>query len=297
MDYTSQAWLINVMTYSEPEQSPLYHAENENRYNRQELIRHYEEAYGVRLVVIFDAIFSQSINFFEDLVFDSDTSKDMHILLTTPGGDGEEALRIVRSAQARCNELTVIVPDKAKSAGTILALGAHHILLGPTSDLGPVDPQLVLDPTSNQLISAKDIIAAVDAAEIAIQERPDTYPLHVSLLSNVSAIVVQQARSALARSSELVREALRSNPGRSKEEVEQLARALQEPLIDSSSSHGAVFGIEEALSAGLPIIKASDNSEQWDLLWRLWMKYFVQQMRIYEGAYASQIIGPWKNVN
>lgn len=71
-------------------------------------------------------------------------------------------MRLVRSAQARCRRLTVIVPDQAKSAATLLALGAHQILMGPTSDLGPVDPQFQLG--ENDLVSAKAIIAAVEKA-------------------------------------------------------------------------------------------------------------------------------------
>ena len=139
-------------------------------------------------------------------------------MLATPGGDGETAVRLVRSAQSRCRELTVIVPDQAKSAGTILVLGAHHILMGPTSDLGPIDPQFQISP-GPLLVSAKDIIAAVSAAEVAIQANPSTYPLHAALLADVTGLMVQQARSALARSEDIMREALASHPGRTKDEI------------------------------------------------------------------------------
>ena len=89
-------------------------------------------------------------------------------MLSTQGGDGETALR--RQAQSRCAELTVIVPDQAKSTGTLFVLGADHIYLGPTSDLGPVDPQLLLP--NGQLAAAKAIIAAGRRA-ISRQRRPD----------------------------------------------------------------------------------------------------------------------------
>lgn len=130
-------------------------------------------------------------------------------MLDSPGGDGETAVRLARSTQARCARFTVIVPDQAKSAATILALGAHEILMGPTSDLGPVDPQFQL-ADGRSLVAAKDIIAAVAAAEAAIATNPDTYPLHASLLSDVSGLMVQQARSTIDRSSDLVLEALKS---------------------------------------------------------------------------------------
>ncbi len=277
----------------EPTQSPLFHAEHAERYARQALIAQYEASFDCRLIVVFDALLDYSVNFLEDLLYDADPSVDMHVMLATPGGDGEAALRMVRSVQARCRELVVVVPDRAKSAGTIFALGAHRILMGPTSDLGPVDPQLVLDANANNLVPAKDVIAAVAAAEEAVQEKPATFPVHASLLANVNALQVQQARSALGRSGDLVKEALGSVAGRSADEVEALFDTLKRPLIDASLSHGAVFGPEDAKRAGLPVLVADPAGEQWRLIWRLWMKYFVRQQRIYEGTRASKTAGPW----
>ena len=164
-----------------PRQTPLFHASQSARYERQDLIRQYEERYSCRLIVLIDAIFPPSVTLFEDLIYDADPATDLHLLLYSPGGDGETAVRLVRAAQARCQEFTVIVPDVAKSAGTLLAMGAHHVLMAPISDLGPIDPQFLMN---DSLVAAKDIIAAVDDAAKKVQEAPDTYPLYASLLSN-----------------------------------------------------------------------------------------------------------------
>src|SRR5215469_115603 len=124
-----------------PPRSPLFYAQNALRYERQQLIRNYQDAYDCRLIVVVDQIFHYSVQLFEELLFNASPEQDLHLLLWSPGGDGEVAVRLVRSAQARCRALTVIVPDIAKSAATLLILGADRILMGPTSDLGPVDPQ------------------------------------------------------------------------------------------------------------------------------------------------------------
>jgi hypothetical protein len=271
-----------------PKQSPLFHAQHSERYHRQQLIGHYEEQFNCRLVVVVDAIFQPNITVFEEVIADADSSQDLHLLLDTPGGDGEAAIRLVRSAQARCREFTVIVPNQAKSAGTLLAMGAHHILMGPTSDLGPVDPQFE-SPNGQGLYSAKDLIAAVDHAEASIAENPDSYPLHVSLLADVNAVMVQQARSALERSSDLVREALESNPDRKAEDVDRIADGVKEKLIELPTEHGAVFDAEDAEQAGLPVIKANPASDQWKLIWMLWAKYFNLFSRVTEGRVASQV--------
>ena len=210
-------------------------------------------------------------------------------MLWSPGGDGETAIRLVRIAQARCKELTIVVPDQAKSAATLLAIGAHHIMMGPASDLGPVDPQFKLP--NGTLAAAKDIIGAVETATREVQQAPDTYPIHAALLSDVDALLVQQAKSALARTDDLVEEALKSCSGRTQQEVDDLKAQLQQPLIELPKSHAAVFGADDAAKAGLPIIKADPSGQQWQMIWRLWAKYFAMGTpRVYEGRIASHVI-------
>ena len=274
--------------------SPFYEASHAPRYQRQQLIRDYESEYDCRFVVLIDTLFPDSITLFEETLYDADPSQDLHIMLATPGGDSETAIRLVRQAQSRCRELTVIVPDQAKSAGTLLALGAHRILMGPTSDLGPVDPQFWLP--NGSLSPGKAIIAAVDEAERRIQENPDTYPLHASLLSDVSALVVQQARNALARASDQLKEALACQPNRSGDEVQALADKLESPLIGEPQSHSAIISTSTARDLGLPVEEADPAGDQWQSIWRLWAKYAALgalgpagSIRIYEGRTASHI--------
>lgn len=275
-----------------PTQSPLFYAEHSARYERQSMIQQYEARYDCKLIVVIDIIFGDNIPLLEELLFDADPDRDLHMLLQSPGGDGETAVRMVRSAQARCRELTVVIPDVAKSAGTILALGAHHILMGPTSDLGPVDPQFPIGEGDQQtLVAAKDIIAAVDNAQKAVAADPNTYPLHASLLSDVSALKVQQARSALARTGDLVEEALKSHPGRTDAQVKALKTKLKKPLIDLPKDHSAVVSASDAKRMGLPVTEVDPSSLQWQLLWRLYSKYLLLPAnRIYEADKASRIL-------
>ena len=56
----------------------------------------------------------------------------------------------------------MVVPDIAKSAATIFALGADQIVMGSPSDLGPIDPQVLVPDRG--YVSAKGVIAAVDDA-------------------------------------------------------------------------------------------------------------------------------------
>ena len=283
-----------------PSQSPLYHAQHSGRYERQALIRQYEESHEARLMVVVDIIGSSSITYLEELLFDySDSEGDLHLMLDTPGGDGEIAVRMARSMQARCENLTVIVPDRAKSAGTLLAMGAHKILMGPTSDLGPVDPQLQI-PDTHYWVAAKDLLAAVDSALEQVHNQPHSYPLLASLLGDVNFLMYQQAQSAIEHADDLIKSAiLSSHPDYEEKELEMLVEKLSNSFITAPKVHGAMFGVKEAAAAGLPVSLPS-SKEQWETIWRLWTKYFhrCQQRngltRIYENRTASQVVTvPW----
>ena len=246
---------------AQPVRSPLYEAQNAPRYERQRLIREYQEQYSCRFVVMIGSIFPDSITPFEEALYDADPEKDLHVMLATLGGDGETALRLVRQAQSRCKKLTVIVPDQAKSAGTLFALGADRVLMGPTSDLGPIDPQFQL--SNGSLVAGKTIIAAVEEAEKRIQNNPDTYPLHAVLLDDISAVLVQQAREAIARTGDQMKEALASVKRRTNDEVNDIAQKLRGALIDNAQSHRAIISTKEAVELGLPVAEVKASDSQW----------------------------------
>ena len=277
------------MSGPSPARSPLYEAYNAPRYERQKLIREYQNTYSCRLVVMADAIFPYNIAPFEETLYDADPTKDLHVMFFSQGGDGETALRLVRQAQSRCKELVVIVPDQAKSAGTLFALGADQIYMGPTSDLGPIDPQFQLSENSG-LVAGKTIIDAVEDAEKRIQKNPETYPLHASLLNDITAILVQQARDAIARTGDQLEEALACVSDRSEDTVASLANVLRGPFIDDPQSHRTVISAKAADKLGLPIKELGSGDFQWQLIWRMWTKYVaLDAARIYEGEVASII--------
>ncbi len=64
------------------------------------------------------------------------------IILDTPGGVVEVVERMVAVIRFIYQEVIVIVPDRAMSAGTILALSADKIMMDHFSCLGPIDPQI-----------------------------------------------------------------------------------------------------------------------------------------------------------
>jgi ClpP class serine protease len=68
----------------------------------------------------------------------------LDLILETPGGSGEVAEDLVKAMRNKYEDIAVIVPGWAKSAGTIMAMAGDEILMGPHSGLGPIDAQVFI---------------------------------------------------------------------------------------------------------------------------------------------------------
>jgi len=64
------------------------------------------------------------------------------VLIVTNGGDADVAYRIARCLQQRYTKVTGVISGLCKSAGTLLAIGAHDLAFSEHGELGPLDVQL-----------------------------------------------------------------------------------------------------------------------------------------------------------
>lgn len=98
-----------------------------------------------------------------DRIFSSiQQCQDRNLLLILHSGGGmiEPAYLISKCCKELCKKFIVCVPRRAKSAATLLALGAAEIHMGYMSELGPIDPQFDGLPAL-ALASAVKTIASV----------------------------------------------------------------------------------------------------------------------------------------
>jgi ClpP class serine protease len=70
-----------------------------------------------------------------------DPDAPLDVVLHTPGGVSFHGWQIARALKAHRGRKTVFVPYFAWSAGTIIALAADEIVMGPHAALGPIDTQ------------------------------------------------------------------------------------------------------------------------------------------------------------
>lgn len=85
----------------------------------------------------------------------------MDLILHMEGGAVNAARALAIRMREHYTKLTVLIPHKAYSAGTLFCLGASEIVLGPLAEFSPIDPQLrggkEASPTMPKRISAEDI--------------------------------------------------------------------------------------------------------------------------------------------
>lgn len=82
------------------------------------------------------------INGFMNAVSMRDKTKGLDLILQTPGGVTTATESIVKYLRKIFNnDIRVIVPHMAMSAGTMIACAAKEIIMGKESSLGPIDPQ------------------------------------------------------------------------------------------------------------------------------------------------------------
>ena len=87
-------------------------------------------------------------------------AKKILLILLTYGGEADAAYRSARFLQEHYEHVTVFIPDRCKSAGTILAIGAHSILMSEFGELGPLDVQ-IFKPDDLERSSGATVVSAL----------------------------------------------------------------------------------------------------------------------------------------
>lgn len=232
-----------------PRQSPLFWAAEKDRYIRQLLLRDLEERWGRKQLVYFTRcdtnaqIDGDDDRLMAEILTDCGSSPiDLH--LETNGGYTDAAEKLIALLSPFCPRLRVIVARRAKSNGTLLALAANEIVMGPVSELGPIDPNISLGP--GQTVPAQFVLQA----------------------PNADPIIQQIAAYAVAQTQGLATQLLTAGQFASKpNDVANVVMQLS--TRNTYPSHGSVIDCDEALRLGLNVTRLTQDLEDWKWIWLL----------------------------
>jgi ATP-dependent protease ClpP protease subunit len=283
-----------------PTKTPLYQAHNALRYQRQATIKLIQENTGRQLICYVAGnqapVDRDDTIGFVDLLHNIRASQDLDLLLHTGGGDIDAAEKLITMVRTKVANalLRVVVPDFAKSAGTLMALGADLIVMSETSELGPIDPQIILaDGNGNRIRhSVQSYLDAYKAHSETLAKNPDDATARI-MLGKLDPATVKLFEAVRARALAFAENQLRRGMFRNEGNWSQAASQL----LDTQrwQSHGQMISWQDAQDPkiGLAVEHLELDSETWRNYWQL---YCLQRLavgdrqKLFESEYASLVI-------
>ena len=251
---------------------------------RADLYRSIEAGLGAnrRLVAFFTSFtFAASIadedaDMLEDFLRATLSPKDELILMiNSPGGDLLAAERIVNICRNHSlkGRYTALVPKMAKSAATVISMGAHQIVMSPTSELGPIDPQILMKEGDGlRLVPAHEVVESYDDLMKRAEETKGQLAPYLQQLERYDATKVRGIRSVQALSENIAVQTLRTGM-MSNEEETTIAEKIKQFLDPArTGTHGRAIYPNTAQECGLNVRVEDLRGALWEEIWELYVR-------------------------
>jgi hypothetical protein len=174
------------------------------------------------------------------------------VLLHSPGGMAEAAESIVALLRSRYKHVRFIVPNIAKSAATMLALSGNEIVMDDLSELGPIDPQFLIQRGDGAQVNcpAQAIIDQFEYAQKVISKDPELLASWLPILQQYGPSLYRQAQNAIELSRIYVQTWLTKYMFAGEKDGETKARAIATYLGDHNKfkTHAKRIGLDDILA-------------------------------------------------
>lgn len=207
--------------------------------------------------------------------------KRIDLFLRSPGGSIDAAFKMAGYLRHFAEEhFAVIIPHDAKSAATLLALGSNELVMGESSELGPIDPRIKVQDNYGRTIqvsatAVKDALALIEELAGESAERSLKY---IPLIESINLDVLGEYTRAL-KSSKQHAEYLLKTGKLLNDEDNGRAADLARDLAEGYYSHGYPIGPKTAKEdLGLNVTFApreQEHAQLWDTIWQLHNLYDV----------------------
>ena len=197
-------------------------------------------------------------------------AQNIDLFLYSTGGDTMVPWRLVSMIREYCDRFSVLVPYKAHSAATMIALGADEIVMSDLSELSPIDPSTAnifnppdpQNPQNRIPISVEDVMAYRDlvkdkfgitsnedlakAFNKFVESNPQIHPLALGNVNRIHNLIRILAKRLLKSHKMPMKE----------EEIEKVVDFFTEKLY----SHQYFIGRKEAKEdLGLKMVVDADD--------------------------------------
>lgn len=200
------------------------------------------------------------------------------LFLHSSGGQTEVPWRLITLIRDFADRFAVLIPGIAYSAATHLAMGADQIIMGPRSELSPVDPARAhpLLPSRAEgepplTVSVQDLRRCVDfvKSEVGIGSPDALAQVIVALFAKVHPLAIGAIQQSYDLARLISRKALSTHmdPKTDQDQIERIVNAFSDEFF----SHGYWIGWQEAQQIGLKVVRADDDL--WEMMWSLYRHY------------------------
>lgn len=210
----------------------------------------------------------------------ADDGKDLDLVLYSRGGQSSVPWNLVSTIREFCGErkFNVLIPFRAHSAATMIAIGADEIVMTRKAELGPIDttlqgPYSPRDQHGNPLpVSAEDMMGYFSLLERVADARPDEQAAAFhKLAEHVHPIGIGNVHRML-RQTELV--AMRLLGTRLRPPDESAARNVAQLLASEIYDHNhAISRTEARRNIGLTTVVNAEEVGVDASLWTLYEDY------------------------
>lgn len=210
------------------------------------------------------AINDDDKNGFMATIHNLDRTKGLDLILHTPGGDVAATESIVDYLRKMFgDDIRVIVPQIAMSAGTMIACAAKKVVLGKQSNIGPIDPQLGGIP-------AHGVVDEFNRAKKEITSDPSTLPLWQQIVGKYHPTFLGACEHAIQLSNSLVHEWLITGMLKNMDDADAAQRADEIVTklnnYTDTKTHSRHIHAETAKEIGLIVENLEDDPNLQDLV-------------------------------
>lgn len=197
-------------------------------------------------------------------------------MINSPGGEPLAAERIAKVCRSYSGtkDYWALVAGRAKSAATMICMGASKIMMAPTGELGPVDPQVVVTIDGQATwLPADAVTSTYDRLfKDATSGAPNGIEPYIQQLGRFDAREVAQFKSWIALSKDISVKLLADGmmKGKTDAEIEEKIKIFLETA--ETRDHGRPIYSDSARKCDLNIDEIDLTSPAWNHIYELYVR-------------------------
>ena len=206
----------------------------------------------------------------------SDKSVGLDLILHTPGGVTTATESIVKYLRKVFNnDIRVIVPHMAMSAGTMIACASKEIYMGKQSSLGPIDPQY-------RNVPAEGVLAEFQRAIQETVAVPNKSLIWKEIIRNYTPTFVGECDNVVRLSKSLVDGWLRTGMFKSNKNKDAIISTILGELASHQASmvHDKHYDFKDCKKLGLKVCALEKDQAMQDYILSIHHAYVLSTYRM-----------------